>query len=493
MELQLKQRKLDCLKQLTNQIRQEEQTQEIKLGDSMPDVGRVLGAWGQVLLRGKQWNHGNAGASGGVMAWVLYAPEDGSQERCLETWIPFQTHWDLPQTQHDGMILAACNLKSIDARLVSARKILVRACVSMMGQTYEPVQMTVYESCETEPDVQILERNYPIRLPKEAGEKVFELEEDLCLPSAAPPLEHIICYDMHPELVDQKVMGDKVVFRGTAWVHLLYHSTDGSIQSWDFEIPFSQYADLEQDIQPEADVKVIPVVTGLELENKEGCLKLHASLAGQYLVHDRQLIKLVDDAYSNRRQLELQRQSMEIPLLLDDSRTVVRAEAPMPSNCSKVLDTAFTYDQPQLHRSGDQVEVMLSGSFQTVFLDEEQSIHCGTSRWESSMNYRADQQVQVHGMCVRTGRPQSGGILTNDLAVELCAMSESGLTMVSAMELGQLQPQDPQRPSLLLRRMDGSDLWNIAKNYGSTVCAIMQANGLSQEPEQGKMLLIPVV
>ena len=85
MELQLKQRKVDCLKQLTNQICQEEQTQEIKLGDSMPDVGRVLGAWGQVLLRGKQWNHGSAGVSGGVMARVLYAPEDGSQEQCLET------------------------------------------------------------------------------------------------------------------------------------------------------------------------------------------------------------------------------------------------------------------------------------------------------------------------------------------------------------------------------------------------------------------------
>jgi len=47
MELQLKQRTLDCLKQLTNQIRQEEQTQEIKLGDTMPDVGRVLGTWGR--------------------------------------------------------------------------------------------------------------------------------------------------------------------------------------------------------------------------------------------------------------------------------------------------------------------------------------------------------------------------------------------------------------------------------------------------------------
>lgn len=493
MELQLKQRKVDCLKQLTNQICQEEQTQEIKLGDSMPDVGRVLGAWGQVLLRGKQWNHGSAGVSGGVMARVLYAPEDGSQEQCLETWIPFQTRWELPQTQQDGTIVAVCNLKSIDARSVSARKILVRACVMVTGQSYEPVELTLYEPGEMEPDVQILERNYPIQIPKEAGEKVFELEEELRLPPSAPALEQIICYDLHPELVDQKIMGDKVVFRGTAWLHLLYRDTDGNINNWDFELPFSQYGDLEQDFQPEAYVKVIPMVTGLELESVDGILKLRASLAGQYLVYDRQLVRLVEDAYSNQRTVEMHRQSMELPVVLDNSRTVIRAEAPMPSNCAKVLDVAFMHDQPRMRRIGDQVTVDLAGNFQVVFLDEDQKIHCGTSRWESSVNHQADHQVQVNGMCVRTGQPQIGSVLGNDLVVELCATSEKGLSMVTAMELGQLQQPDPDRPSLLLRRTDSSDLWTIAKSCGSTVSAIMQANGLLQEPEQGRMLLIPVL
>jgi hypothetical protein len=72
-------------------------------------------------------------------------------------------------------------------------------------------------------------------------------------------------------------------------------------------------------------------------------------------------------------------------------------------------------------------------------------------------------------------------------------MSETGLSMIMAVELGQLQQLDPDRPSLLLRRMDCSDLWSIAKSCGSTVSAIMQANGLAQEPEQGRMLLIPVL
>ena len=56
-----------------------------------------------------------------------------------------------------------------------------------------------------------------------------------------------------------------------------------------------------------------------------------------------------------------------------------------------------------------------------------------------------------------------------------------------------MQQPDPDRPSLVLRRMDGSDLWNVAKSCGSTVQAILQANGLVQEPEQGRMLLIPVM
>ena len=165
----------------------------------------------------------------------------------------------------------------------------------------------------------------------------------------------------------------------------------------------------------------------------------------------------------------------------------------MPSNCAKMLDVSFTYDQPRLRRSADQVLVDLSGTFQTLYLDEQQHLQCAVSRWENTLNHQVDQNVQVHGMCVRTGRPQSGNSLGNDLSVEFSDMSETGLSMVSAVELGELRQPNPDRPSLLLRRMDGDDLWNVAKNCGSTVSAIMQANGLAQEPEQGRMLLIPVL
>ena len=35
--------------------------------------------------------------TGGVMVWVLYAPEEGGSAQILNTWIPFQMKWDLPE------------------------------------------------------------------------------------------------------------------------------------------------------------------------------------------------------------------------------------------------------------------------------------------------------------------------------------------------------------------------------------------------------------
>ena len=71
MELQFRNDGLGCLRENVWEVKNEEQTQEVKLPDTMPDIGKVLGAWGQVLLRGKGWRGSGMSVSGGVMAWVL--------------------------------------------------------------------------------------------------------------------------------------------------------------------------------------------------------------------------------------------------------------------------------------------------------------------------------------------------------------------------------------------------------------------------------------
>ena len=92
MQLQFSKNTLPYLRRAVWEVKNEEQTQEVKLTESLPDIGRILGAWGQPLIRSKEWRSSSMAVSGGVMAWIMYAPEEGLQQ-FVETWIQFQMQW----------------------------------------------------------------------------------------------------------------------------------------------------------------------------------------------------------------------------------------------------------------------------------------------------------------------------------------------------------------------------------------------------------------
>ena len=55
LELQFLKESISCIKPAVRDVQNIEQTQELRLSDGMPDIGRILSAWGQVILRGKEW------------------------------------------------------------------------------------------------------------------------------------------------------------------------------------------------------------------------------------------------------------------------------------------------------------------------------------------------------------------------------------------------------------------------------------------------------
>ena len=79
-----------------------------------------------------------------------------------------------------------------------------------------------------------------------------------------------------------------------------------------------------------------------------------------------------------------------------------------------------------------------------------------------------------------------------DLMADTRVVAQQGIPMVTGLELGDQSPLDPNRPSLILRRVGEDSLWDIAKETGATVEDIREANSLMGEPEPGQMLLIPV-
>lgn len=498
MEVNFQHRDYPCLNMAVREIQNSEQTQEIKLTEGMPDVGRILAAWGQPILRGKEWGADTLNYNGGMMVWVLYAPEDGSPERCIEGWIPFQMRWDLPEDSPEGRIRLRLLPRQVDARSVSPRKILVRAGMGAMAEAFVPTQLPLPELESVPEGVELLKSTYPVRLMKEAGEKAFVLDEELSLPDSAPQPEQMIYYRVEPRVTDRKVLSEKVVFRGNANLHTLYRSEDGQLHGWDFDLPFSQYAELSGEYGSEAQADFALCSTSMELEtDDEGNLRFKCGMTAQYCITDREQISVVEDAYSPNRELSVHTEMLEIPAILENRRETMYAQASIPEEANTAADISFLPDFPRQKDREGGVELAFPGSFQALYYDEDGALRSGNARWEESLHLNADDNTVISAVPLPSAPLSTVGSgqlsMKAELPLELMSMANQQLPVVTGLVLGEEQKPDPGRPSLILRRAGDDSLWQIAKASHSTVGAIREANGLQNEPSPGQLLLIPVL
>ena len=70
VQLQFEKQELSCLHTVKREIQNQEQTQELRISDGMPDIGRIIGAWGQVILRGKEWQGDGMTVTGGTKGCI---------------------------------------------------------------------------------------------------------------------------------------------------------------------------------------------------------------------------------------------------------------------------------------------------------------------------------------------------------------------------------------------------------------------------------------
>ncbi len=497
MEVELKKRLLSCLEPCLQEVRTGEQTLEIRLPDEYPDLGRILAAWGQPVLRSKEWSVDSISCSAGLMAWALYAPEDGSAPKVLEGWLPFQLRWDLPPDTPEGKVCLDLRTRFVDARAVNARKILIRGAISAWAGAVVGCQKQLYSPGELPPGVQLQKKSWPVALHREAGEKRFAITEELPLPESLANSPKPVYVTLTPQVQEARVIPGRVILRGSGNLHLCCQGPDGSLQSMDFQLPFSQYSSLEENYE-NADAQVTMAVTSLELEpGEQGGLALKAGLLAQYRILDRILMETVTDGYCPGRAMELTWEDQNLPLVLDQREVRLAGSQKLPCAAESVVDAQLLADHPRFRSQGEEVQAEFPGYTQVLYRDREGELQGVSGRWELKQTIPCADHVTLEGAAPWVEPPQ---LLPGQEALEL-SWSQSGpvtafcgepMAMVTGFTLGECAATDPHRPSLILKRTGEERLWALAKAAGSTVEAIRSANGLSEEPKPGTLLLIPM-
>ncbi|MDR0889640.1 MAG: DUF3794 domain-containing protein [Oscillospiraceae bacterium] len=479
----------------------QEQTAELIVPDSYPDAQRVVDAFGTAILRAADCSGDSASVTGEVLTGLLFVTEDGDVQR-LEAAVPFSFRRDFDSPQEECNLQCRCSVRSVDARMLNSRKVLVRVGIVCTMTVYAHKEKVLYDVQECEYGLQVKRTQLPMQVPLALGDKSFTLNEELELPGGKPSIERLLKCVYRTEIQEQKMVGSKAVFKGSLCVHSLYECAEGMLHSFESVVPFSQYVDMDYELD-DRDLRTVLVPTSVETEpdGQIECrrLLLSANLLAQCTAFGEQTVEVIADAYCTEAQMLPQWDEWEMSSILDKQifRESVVAAASEP--VQSVVDAWVWIDEGVKSRQGEHVSVELPLTFSVLYYDTEGELQGKTLRPSMNVDTELAQSSDCRVSGASSGEVFAGGgsngmEIRCPISVELESYAKNKMRCICGGEVEELADTGERKPSVILRRTDQEqDVWDIAKSYRARTQDLMDANNLeSPLVSAGSLLLIPM-
>ena len=251
-----------------------------------------------------------------------------------------------------------------------------------------------------------------------------------------------------------------------------------------------------QDLGSHAGTKKNGVGVTDKTELAEGGIRVRCGMVSQYIVNAPTVVKCLEDAYSTQRDLELQHQEVVLPAWLDEQVQQIELGERLTGEGIPV-DQIFFPEPCMVTRIPEGAEVRFGGSFQTLCRTEEGELMGRQQKAGQSVNLMTSSDtIPCTWLRGAAGLRRDGGgwAVEQDVELKLGSVCTKPIPMLSGIRAGERRQPDPERPSVIIRaRKPDETLWDIAKYCGSTVSAIQRLNKLEREPEENRLLLIPVI
>ena len=501
MELAFQSRPFHFLHHVMQETRFQEETAEIIVPDSYPDIAAISDCCAQVILRGKDCRDGSVTVAGGIKGVILYTPEDGSYPRNLETYIPFSVKFEGSDLTANAQILCSIRVRSADARMINSRKAMLRVNLGCEIAAYEQSSDVRYTLEERPPELQIKEAVYTVGLPLETGEKSFVVTETLEVSAGHPAVSRVYEFQCTPELTDEKLVGNKAVFKGNLHCKMLYMGENETLYLLQQSIPFSQYCELGNDYDEET-VSTQFMVTGYDLDTNSETqqIPITINVLAQCVVHGKQTLSLIEDAYCTQGTLLPQWKEYDMECGLDHQKLSSNVRVHIPGELREILDTRVYWDYPELTQRADRAHIKVPLVIRVLGYDENGTLLSLTEKSEAAQELVLSDSAACRVSASQIGElyaaPAAGGVEARCTAqISMGCCSRQQLRTLCGGEIKADDQTDKNRPTLIVRTVEKDiPLWDLAKTYGTTVDQIAAANHLNDTVlNEERMLLLPLV
>ena len=477
-----------------------EQMAETIVPDSCPDIETIIHSYADAIIRGKECGAGSITISGGIKAGLLYLPEKETEPRRLDFYIPFNTNIDNPLVTDQTKIVSNVKIQSVEGKMVNSRKALIRVSFCCTVMAFEPSEGTFYGISKAPDTFQVKSETYTFKLPTEVSEKSFVISDSIELPMTKAPVVEIFKFIPRVELIDQKLVGNKGVFKGNVICKVLYLTEEHDLSVYEYSLPFSQYCEFINDYENDQ-LNLYPVLTGYDfdlIKQNECTISVSLNILVQGVVWETREQAVLVDAYSTENLFSPSWTDCNVCTQLDKHSEKSVVYQKVNGDLYEIIDSDIYISSVSIQRANGKAVLVTPISIQFIGRNEEHEL-CGIVGkaeivQEDALAEQADCVIISYqaGPCYVTAH---SGIIEFrfECISDMLFYTNQEMQIICGGDLEELGIVE-KSPGIIFRKFNkGTSIWEIAKEYRSMPDEIFCVNHLSEDRlSEDSFLLVPV-
>lgn len=488
---------------------------DFNVPDIKPDARAVMQEKGEVVIEEIRILDGKVNIKGALYFTLLYAGEDEMPVCDLTGNIPISETVALgcDSTREDEITIHT-SIDDLRGELINSRKFGVKAIINM-----EVLAETVYDgegAIEIEGDDSILKRKKSMDITRLilAKKDTLRVRDECKIPGTKDTIGRILYDDVSLLEVETRVGEDKLVLSGEASLFIIYLSTDESPQLNFHEcvIPLAGEVncggcDETNVVQAEVGIHSREIEVKSDEDGEDRVIDVEIVLDLAIKAFGEERMELLTDFYSTKRECTpvFETSYFENLILKNKSKSRVNGRIQMDSANPPLQIWKVTgdvrVDEKRIVEDGVEVEGIID--INVLYQSADSSVPLAASAGVLPF----EQHIQVPDILpdsdirMTAGIEQISGSLLGEneadikaiVVIDVLAFNNIEEPIIADFKIEELdcdaRAREPGLIGYVVKK--GDELWNIAKEFYTTIDTIMEINKLeSDQIHEGDVLLV---
>ncbi len=489
---------------------------DYNIPDSKPDVGRIILDKGEIKVDEVKPSEDMVMIKGQLVFKVLYISDMVEKSvHSIQGSIPFEEVVRVEGIDPGDSVVLRWDIEDLTTGIINSRKLSIQTILTLMVSVEELYDEETPVEIHSEEPIEYCKDSMEIVAMSVMKKDILRLKEEIEIPSNMPNIFDIMWDSVTVNIIDTKLMDQKITITGELHVFFLYEAEgeERRLQWFEKTIPFTESVDCsgcESTMVP--DIEVTVSQKDLEIkpdyDGEQRVVNVDAVLDLNIKLYEEEKVEMLSDVYSVSKEVETVTQQglFQSLLVRNNSKCRVNDRIRIKNSQARILqicnsEASVKLDEVNMVENGISVEGIIE--VRILYVTADDNIPFYSVKGSLPFN----QMIDVPGIdssCVYFVKPsveQITTVMIDSEEVEVKALVGLQVFVLKGMEKNKIT--DIRLSDLDIQKLQelpgmvgyivapGETLWKIGKKYYVPIKQLMDLNDLpSAEVKPGDKLLI---